>query len=810
MENLLKDLRYAVRTLGKRPGFSTVVVVTLALGIGANAAIFSVVHAVLLRPLPYPEPERLVRLWSAFPADGNELGTTSPLDLDDWKQQNTVFENMTGVPNVRLSGFVLTGNTEPQEIASTLVTKGFFETFGMPAAMGRTLVDADHVEGANRIVVLSHGSWQRRFGADPSIVGGTITLNDEPFTVAGVMGPHFEYPTAETEIWAPLSLVPDSGVPRRRFVRWLQVVARLKPVVSIEQARAEMNTIAVRLAEEYPESNERLTAVTFRPLHDAMVGDVRTAMLTVFGAVGFVLLIVCANVANLVLARSEGRTKEIAIRAAIGAGRGRIARQLLTESLVLALAGGAVGLGVATWGIRALVALAPAEVPRLAGIGLDATVIGFTAAVSLATGLLFGLAPVLHVAGSDLQNSLKEGAPGAGGGGGRRSFRSLLVVVEVALVVVLAIGAGLLMRSYSRLMDVDPGFNSENLLTMGITARTYKYPDRQDYTGFFRNVLERLEKVPGVQSAGMIRPFPLRGDTFEGESFSFTIDGQPPPQKGDEPEAVLRFTGPGYFRTMGIPLLAGRDFTEDDDRDVPLALVINRAAAERYWPGKDPVSQTILVGQSRGTIIGVVGDIRQIELGVEPSPAVYGTYTQIARVGMTFVVRTHGEPLGMIGSIQRAVWEVNRDQPIMQIATMEQVVHESVAQQRFAMTLLALFAALALILAAIGIYGVIAFTVSRRTREIGIRMALGAGSADVLRWVVGRGMAMSLAGIGLGLAAAFVVTRFMAGLLYQVTTNDPMTFVTVSSLLAAVAFVATLVPAWRAGRTDPLVALRCE
>jgi predicted permease len=810
MEASLKDLRYAVRTLARRPAFSAIVIVTLALGIGANAAIFSVVHAVLLRPLPYPDPGRLVRLWSAFPADGNELETTSPLDLDDWKQQNTVFENLTGVPNVRLSGFVLTGNTEPQEISSTFVSKGFFETFGMPAAMGRTLDEADHLDGANRIVVLSHGSWQRRFGADPAIVGHTITLNDEPFIVAGVMGPNFEYPTAETEIWAPLSLIPESGVPRHRFVRWLQVVARLKKGISIEQARSEMNTIAVRLAEEYPESNERLTAVTIRPLHEVIVGDVRTAMLTVFGAVGFVLLIVCANVANLVLARSEGRTREIAIRAAIGAGRGRIARQLLTESLVLALAGGAAGLAVAAWGIRALIALAPAEVPRLAGVGLDPTVIGFTAFVSLATGMLFGLAPALRIAGSDLQDSLKEGAPGAVGFGGGRNLRSLLVILEVALVVVLAIGAGLLMRSYSRLMNVDPGFNSENLLTMGIAAHTYKYPDRPEYTRFFRNVLERLESVPGVQSVGMIRPFPLRGDTFEGEGFSFTIDGQPPPQKGDEPEAVLRFTGPGYFRTMAIPLLAGRDFTEDDDRDAPLVLIINRAAAERYWSGKDPVGQSILAGRSKATIIGVVGNIRQIELGVEPSPAVYGTYTQTARVGMTFVVKTRGEPLGMIGSIQRAVWEVNRDQPIMQIATMEQVVHESVAQHRFAMALLTLFAALALVLAAVGIYGVISFTVSRQTRETGIRMALGAEPLDVLRCVVTHGMAMSIAGIGLGIVTALVATRFMASLLFQVTANDPITFVTVALLSAAVAFAAALVPALRACRTDPLVALRYE
>jgi len=519
---------------------------------------------------------------------------------------------------------------------------------------------------------------------------------------------------------------------------------------------------------------------------------------------------VCANIANLVLARSESRTKEIAVRAAIGAGRGRIIRQLLTESLVLSGAGGLVGLLVAVWGVRTLIAVAPSGIPRLSSIGIDPTVLGFTALISFATGLSFGLGPALRVASRDLHDSLKEGGHGSGSGAGRPGAGDFLVVTEVALVVVLTISAGLLVRSYSQLSSVEPGFNSENLLTMGIAARSYKYPDKQDYTAFFRDVQRRLDQVPGIKSVGMIRPFPLRSDTFEGETFSFKLEGASEPASGEEPTAVMRFTGPGYFRTMGIPLLAGRDFREDDGPDQSIVVIVNKTAAERYWPGKDPVGQRILAGRAGGTVIGVVGDIQQTELGVDPDPAVYVTYTQVARLGMTFVVRTHGEPWSMIGSIRQAVWEVNPDQPITHIATMEQVVQDSVAQPRFAMLLLVLFASLALVLAAVGIYGVIAYNVNQRTHEIGIRMALGAQATDVMWRVVGHGLILATTGITLGLLAAFVVTRFMSSILFQIAAVDPRTFIAVAIIVGAVSLMASIVPAIRAARIDPLIALRFE
>ena len=810
MESLVKDIRYGMRTLLSRPGFSAIVILTLALGIGANTALFSVVNAVLLEPLPFSEPDRLVRLWSAYPERDIELGTTSPLDLDDWRSQSVAFENMAGFPNIRLRGFVLTGGDSPEEIETVFVTEGFFETLAVVPQLGRTLSSDDHVEGNNQVVVLSHGAWQRRFGADPGIVGGTVNLSGSPFTVIGVMPPSFEYPYADAEMWAPLSLIPDDGVPRRRFVRWLSVVARLAPGASIEQAQAEMNTVAGRLAREYPEANEGLTGVTLRPLHEQMVGDVRTAMLTVFAAVGFVLLIGCANIANLLLARSEGRRREIAVRVALGAGRGRLLRQLLTESVVLALCGGIIGLALSIWGVRALVAMAPEEIPRLSSVSIDASVLLFTGAMALMTGLAFGLVPALRAAASDPHDALKEGVRGSSAGGGRHAFRGFLVTAEIALVVVLAIGAGLLIRTYSRLLQVDPGIDSSNLLTLSVTAQSYKYPESEQFVAFFEEVIAAVREAPGVEGAAMIRPMPLRADTFSGESFRFSIPGQPEMPAGEERSAVLRFASPGYFKTMGIPMMAGRDFTSRDDRESPLVLVVNKTAADRYWPDEDPVGQKIQVGDSNAEIIGVVGDVRQLSLAQEPSPAVYSAFTQISRVGMTLVVRTTGDPLATLATVQNAIWEVDPDQPITQMATMGDLVLSSVAQPRFSMSLLAIFAALALLLAAVGIYGVISYSVSQRTHEIGLRMALGAETGDVLKLIVRHGLFLASLGIGIGLVGAFLVTRLMESLLYGVAALDVTTFAFVAVLLGVVALLATTVPALRAARVDPMVSLRSE
>jgi len=811
MQTIANDLRTGVRAIVKHPGYSAVVIATLALGIGVNAAIFSVVNAVLLRPLPYPEPDRLVRVWSAYPSEGVELGTASPLDLDDWREQSTAFEEMAGTPHVRLGGFVLTSGDAPAEVPTTFVTKGFFETLGVPSELGRTLSDAEHVEGANRFIVISHGSWRRRFGGDPSIVGGTVMLNGSAYTVLGVMPPEFGYPSTDTEIWAPLSLIPDSGVPRRRAIRWLDVVGRLEPGISVEKAEAEISAIAARLAAEYPDSNEKLTAVTVRSLHDNLVGGVRTAILALFGAVGLVLLIATTNVANVALARSEQRTREVAIRVAVGAGRWQITRQWIVEGLLLAVAGGVAGLLIGVWGVRILVAMAPAGIPRLGDVSADAAVLLFTAVLTVATGLATGLLPASRMEAAEPTESLKEGSHGATSSRRRRRFRSLLVVSEVALVTVLVIAAGLVIRSYVELLRVDPGVRAENLLTMSVTAQTYKYPETADFIRFFNEVLERVEKLPGVRSAGLVRPFPLRGDTFEGEGFGFTIDGLPGAAATEPREATLRFVSPGYFPTMGIPIIAGRDFDQHDDRTTNLRIIINRTAAERYWPGTSPVGQTVTVGRASGVeIIGVVGDVRQTAISAEPKPAVYVTFTQVSRVGMTLVVRTERDPASLISAVQQAIWDVDPDQPISQIATMEKVISDSLVEPRFSMTMLGAFAVLALVLAAVGIYGVVSYTTARRTHEIGIRMAVGAKAEDVIRAVLGTGMVPTAAGIAVGLLVAFLTTRLMRSLLFAIDPFDPITVAVGAALLAAVALLASLVPAARAARVDPVVLLRQE
>ncbi len=800
---LLRELRYSARALAQRPGFSAVVILTLALGIGANTAIFSVVNAVLLRPLPYADPDRLVRVWSAFPQDGRELGTTSPLDLDDWREQATAFDAIAGYPAITMSGFVMTGAESPDEITTMHVTEDFFEVFGVPARSGRTLQKADHEEGSNRVVVLSHSAFSQRFGADPGIVGSTRTINGEPFIIVGVMPPGFEYPSADVEMWAPISLIPDSGVPRRRPIRWLNVVARLADGTTVDQATAEMRAVTGRLAQEYPESNERLTAATLRPLHEQLVGDIRPAMLTVFAAVGLVLLIGCANVANLVLARAESRTREVAVRAALGAGKSRLLIQVLSESLVLSIAGGVVGAAIAVAGVRFLTGLAPAEIPRLSAVGIDGGVLAFTFLLSIVTGLVFGAAPAFRVSLTNLSGALRDGARGTGKASGR--FRNVLVVSEIALVVVLAIGAGLLIRTYNSLLRVDPGFDPENVLTLRVSARS-----TDGYVDFLHDAVERIAGLPGVEAVGMGRPLPLRGDTFQGESLEFRIAGRELIDPDNPPEAYMRFAGPGYFEAMGIPLLSGRDFTAGDDRQSPLVMIVSRAAAERYWDGDDPVGTSISAVGQEIPVIGMVGDVRQMALSENPDPVVYVSHRQVPRSGMTFVVRSASDPSALIGAIQNEIWQLRADQPIEDIASMEAVIGASVAQPRFAMALLSLFAALALLLAAVGIYGVVSYSVSRRSREIGIRMALGAEPGAMLRLVIRGSMIMALVGIALGLAGALATTRLMGSLLFGVPAVDPLTFIAVGLLLLGVAFIACAVPALRASHVDPLVALRYE
>ncbi len=803
MSELLREVRYVVRALARRPGFAAVVVLTLALGIGANTAIFSVVRGVLLRPLPYAQPDRLVRVWSAYPEDDIALGTTSPHDLADWREQATAFEAIAGYPAIRIGGFVLSSEDGPDEVETMHVTEDFFEVFGVDAAIGRTLRAQDQREGDNRVVVLSHGAWTRRFGADPEVVGGTLVLNGEPFVVAGVMPAGFEYPTAAVELWVPISLIPDTGVPRRRAIRWLDVVGRLSGGTSMEQARAEMATVAGRLAREYPSSNERLVAASIRPLAEQIVGEVKPAMLTVFAAVGLVLLVACANVANLVLARAESRLRDVAVRAALGAGRSRLLVQVLAESLTLSMIGGTVGVAVAFAGVRFLLSLAPRQIPRLSEVGLDAGVLGFTFAISIVAGILFGAAPALRINLSALTEALRSGGRGTVGAGGR--LRRLLVVTETALVVVLAIGAGLLIRTYDSLLRVDPGFDTESVLTLRVSAQA-----TDGYVDFLHEAVERIEALPGVQAAGMVRPLPLRGDTFQGEDVGFRVVGREVLDPDDEPEAYMRFAGPGYFRAIGIPLLSGRDFRASDDRDAPLVAIVSREAAERYWDGEDPVGTTLVIGEQDVPVVGLVGDVRQMSLAEQPGPVMYVSHRQVSRTGMTFVVRTATDPEQLVGAIRDEIWQLRPDQPIEDIASMELVVDSSMAQPRFAMALLSLFAALALCLAAVGIYGVVSYSVSRQLREIGIRMALGAEPAAVVRLVVGGTMSIAAVGIAVGLVGSVASTRLMAGLLYGVPALDLPTFAAVVALLLAVALLACVAPALRASRVDPVTALRAE
>jgi len=809
--SILQDIRYGFRSLLKSPVFTLAAVLTIALGIGANAAIFSMVNAVLLRPLPYPEPEQLVRIYSAYPERDVSRGTVSANDFRDWRDQSESFSQMTAFPVISMGGFVLTGNDRPEQVLAHFVEEGFFETLGVAPLLGRPIALADHAEGDNAVAVLAYSTWQARFGGDSDVIGSTITLSDTPYTVIGVMPPTFDYPSSEGELWVPLSVIPESGVPRRRFVRFLHVVGRLAPGVSMEAAQADLSIVVKRLATEYPDSNEQLTDVSIVPLHDQVTGDARTGLLILLGAVGVVLLICCANVANLMLIRAQGRTREFAVRAALGAGRGRLARQLLTESALLAAIGGVAGLLIGALAIRALVAAAPTEVPRLAEIGIDPTVVAFSLFASLLTGLVFGLAPAWRAWRGDLQSELKL----AGGSGSqtesRVRMRGLLIVAEVAMVVVLVIGAGLLLRSLNELLQVEPGFAGDRTVAMQVSAPSYKLEGSGDISQFFSDILQSVRDVPGVETAGLIRPMPLTPDTFQGEDIGFGIVGQPAPPEGQEPKVYLRWASDDAFAAMGIPLLDGRDFDENDNREAgELRGIINKAMADRHFPNGDAVGSRLNAGDGELAIIGVVGNVTQASLDEEVVNVIYTPFQQITRSGMTLVVRTRVDPSGVQAAVNDAIWSVNPDQTIENVVTLDALVNASVAEPRFSAMLVALFAGLALTLAAVGIYGVVANSVAQRYREIGIRMALGACGTDVARWVVGQGMIWVGAGIVVGMVIAAAASRLIASLLYGVTATDIPTYIGAATVLALVALAASLIPARRAIAIDPVESLRAD
>jgi putative ABC transport system permease protein len=809
METLWQDMRYGARMLWKNKGFTAVTVTALALGIGFNTAIFSVVDTVLLRPLPYTEPDRLVSVWERNLRVGMARSEMAPANYLDLRAQNQVFDQVGAFLDQSVT---LTGKGEPERLEGQSVSANVLSLLGVQPTLGRTFLAHEDQPGQHRVVVLSYGLWQRRFDRDAGIVGQQITLDGQPFTVAGVMPPGFFFPQRDSELWIPLAMEREQA--SGRGDHYLRVVGRLKRDVSAERAKVEVDSIAARLAAEYPRTNEGL-GVFLNSLHEDYVGDTRTALLILFGAVGLVLLIACANVANLLLARSTTRQREVAIRTALGARRWRIARQLLTESLMLACLGGFAGLLIAIWGVEFLLGLAPQTLLQVQGVSVDGRVLMFTLLVTVVTGTVFGLVPALQASRIQPGESLKDGSRGASGGARSRHLRSALVVSEVALALVLLVGAGLLLRSFQQLSDVDPGFNTENVLTMRTVLPGTKYQRPEQRRAFYDEVLRRVEGLPGVESAGMISFLPL---SFSGMNFAFTVEGSRPVTDMNLPLAIYRVVSPDYFRTMRIPTLRGRAFDPQDTAEKPAVVVVNRKLAEQYWPGQDAVGKRVKVGPADSpnpwaTVIGVVGDVRQVGLQGEQRLEMYASYKQDPRgfiAPRDLVVRTKIEPASIVAAVREQVWAVDKDQPVSNIRTMEQVFASAVARERFQTLLLGLFAALALVLAVVGLYGVMSYAVTQRTHEIGIRMALGAQRKEVLRLIIGQGMVLTLVGVALGLGVALAVTRLMAGILYGVTATDPTTFVAVASLLAAVAFIACYIPARRATKVDPLVALRYE
>jgi putative ABC transport system permease protein len=795
--------------LAKNPAFTAVAVVALALGIGANTAIFSVVNAVLLRPLPFKHPEQLVTLWENAAHLGFPKDTPSPANFLDWQKQAQSF---TGMAAMAERSFNLTGVGEPERLEGRRVSANLFDLLGVPALIGRTFVADDDRPGTH-VVLLSHSLWQRRFGSDPGVIGRALTLNGESYTVIGVMPAFVQLPgysTRSDQLWVPIAFPPEEA--SQRGNHFLEVIARLKPGITLQQAQVEMETIAARLAQQYPVYNTRRGAVVV-PLHEQIVGDIKPALLILLGAVGFVLLIACANVANLLLARAAVRQKEIALRLALGASRSRLTRQFLTESVLLAMLGAGLGLLLAIAGIHILGTFIPSSISQVQAISIDGTVLIFTALVAVLTGIAFGLAPAIHGSHLNLNDTLKESGRDSSGGVRGHRARGLLVIGEVAVSFVLLIGAGLLINSFLHLRKLDPGFRADHLLTMKVDLSEVKYPDRDHRGTFFDEVIRRVHALPGVQSAAVANNLPL---TYNGDSMGISVEGLPDPPPDQQPDVIYRVVGPGYFATMGIPIIRGRDFTDQDKGDSKDVVVISEKTAQHFWPGQDPIGKRLKPSSSTSTspwreVIGVVKDVRQNDLIAPTKMEMYLNYRQLRNVpANALVVRTSIEPMSLAGSVRNTIWAVDKDQAVADIDTMDHILAEAVARQRFSMFLLGFFAVVALVLASVGIYGVMSYSVAQRTREIGIRMALGAQAAAVLRSVLGYGAILTALGIAGGISLAVPGGRLVRSLLFGVAPLDPVAIVVAGVTLAAAALVACYVPARRATKVDPLVALRSE
>jgi putative ABC transport system permease protein len=803
--DLLQDIRYGARVLRKSPGFAAAVVLMLALGIGANTAIFSVVYAVLLRPLPFTQPDRLI-----FLAEKDRKGEMMGIAYPNYEELRQQAQSFTEIAAFLGQSFNLTGLEKPVRLQGRKVSWNFLRALGVEPQLGRDFLEQDDRPGALPTVLISDGLWQERFGGRSDVLGEVIRIDGQQYTIIGVLPPGFEF-LRRGDIFVPLglSLTEASGLLNRGNHFALFGLARLKEGISVEQAHKEMETLAAQLEQHYPETNSGVSA-TAQELKDILVEEVRPALIILLGAVGFVLLIACVNVANLMLVRATRRQKEIAIRTALGASRGRIVRQLLTESLLISLLGGGLGLLVGHWAIGGLLSLAPASIPRLDQVGLDATVLVFTLSVSLLTGLLFGLLPAVQSLRADLQATLKEGGRSMAAAMRERT-RKVLLVAEVALALVLLIGAGLMLRTVFQLTQVDPGFNTENLLSMRfiLSGDAYNAERRRVFSS---ECLAQIETTPGVESAALTLSLPIDGSNWQSV---FITGDKPVPERIDLPSAAFTPVSSNYFEVMGIRSLAGRMFNEADTAASPPVVVINETLARRLWPGEDPIGKRLKQGfpedkTSWREVVGVVGDVKQNGIDKEPPLQCYMPLPQEPMRSLVAVARTTGDPLAMASKIEERIHSIDRDLPVFSVRSMDQLLDESISQQQLAMALLAGFALLALLLAAMGIYGVMSYAVTTRTHEIGVRMAMGARPTDVLRLVVGQGMTLALIGVAIGLSAALAMTRVMASLLFGVSSTDPLTFVVISLLLIAVAALACYLPARRAARVDPTVALRYE
>ena len=814
MDTWLKDVRYAFRRLRKTPGFSAIVLLTLALGIGANSAIFSVVNTVLLRPFPYRDPERLVVVDHFYPSLNNlEAGASAP-GYRDLRDKAQIFDGV----------FVMTGwapaltgtGGEPQRLQGTRASGLIFKTLGVAPVVGRPFTPEDDVPGRNRVVVLSYGFWQRQFGGDGSIIGKPMILNGEPYDVIGVMPSSFRDFTgrAPSDLWTPLALSPEQLSDNNRTNEYLTLVARLRPGITVERARGDMKAFASQLRAQYPTQYASDWTLKVTPMNEKVSGRIRPALLVLLGAVGFVLLIACANVANLLLARAASRIKEVAIRSALGATRRDLLRQLMAESLLLAVVGGALGLGLAWLGMKGVVALKPANVPRITELRIDGVVTLFTLGVAIATGLIFGLMPAIQTSRANLQETLKEGGRSGSADRSGHTMRRVLVVAEVALALTLLTGAGLLIRSLALLQGVNPGFDSSNLLTFNVSIPGAKYRSDTALVQYWERAIETVKAVPGVTSVGITSTMPFSGNWSTG---SFSVEGYQPPPGKPGPWGDQRVVSPGFFPTLKVPLIKGRNFTEQDGVTGGQVVIVDEEMVKRYWPNADPIGKRVTFNDPQRdsvinwmTVVGVVGHTKHEGLDAENRVQLYHPYHRYGFIGngMSFAVRTIGDPSRAVPAVRAALHAIDQDVPISNIATMDANIANSMGQRRFAMMLLGLFAVMALVLASIGIYGVMSYSVTQRAHEIGIRMALGAARQRVLGMVMRQGLALVGLGVAIGVLGAFGLTRLIASQLYGVHPTDPTTFVVVAVTLAGVAALATFVPAMRATRVDPVVALR--